>query len=83
MAAIGLLATDSTGDPMRVNLPRDLHLGDTRFNSLEIGQIVPVEILKSRFQTNDPYIQTVGILESGALLDKYAERDSKEGKAPE
>ena len=83
MAAIGLLATDSMGDPMRVNLPRDLHLGDIRFNDLEIGQIVPVEILKSRFQTNDPYIQTVGVLDTGTLVDKYAEGDSKEAKAPE
>lgn len=77
MAAICLLATESEGDPMRVNLPRDLHIGNMRFNDLEIGQIVSVKLLKSRFQTNDPYITTVGV------LDDTRKETLEEGKAPE
>jgi DNA-directed RNA polymerase subunit E'/Rpb7 len=79
MGAIALLATDMEGDPMRINIQRDLHIGNMAYNGLEIGQIVSVKLLKSRFQTNDPFITTVGILANEDVRKEIVE----EGKAPE
>ena len=48
-------------DAIRVIIPRDLHIGDETFEQVEIGEKVKVEIKKSRFQINDPYILSVGM----------------------
>ena len=48
-------------DAIRIILPRDLHLGNEEFEEADIGSLVRVEIQKSRFQVNDPYILSVGI----------------------
>jgi hypothetical protein len=47
-------------DAIRVIIPRDLHIGNEAFEAVEIGETVEVEIKKSRFQVNDPYILSVG-----------------------
>lgn len=47
-------------DAIRVIIPRDLHIGNEAFEAVEIGETVEVEIRKSRFQVNDPYILSVG-----------------------
>jgi len=47
-------------DAIRVIIPRDLHIGNEAFEEVEIGETVEVEIKKSRFQVNDPYILSVG-----------------------
>jgi len=47
-------------DAIRVIIPRDLHVGDEAFELVEIGEMVEVEVKKSRFQVNDPYILSVG-----------------------
>lgn len=51
-------------DAIRVIIPRDLHIGDEAFESIEIGENVEVEIKKSRFQVNDPYVLSVGAFRS-------------------
>uniref|UniRef100_A0A6C0BB84 S1 motif domain-containing protein n=1 Tax=viral metagenome TaxID=1070528 RepID=A0A6C0BB84_9ZZZZ len=51
----------SYNDAIRIILPRDLHIGDDAFEAVEVGQTVKVEIQKSRFQVNDPYILSVGL----------------------
>jgi DNA-directed RNA polymerase subunit E'/Rpb7 len=51
-------------DAIRVIVPRDLHIGDEAFEMVEIGEKVQVEIKKSRFQVNDPYILSVGLFRS-------------------
>jgi hypothetical protein len=48
-------------DAIRMILPRDIHIGDDAFESVQIGERVQVEIQKSRFQVNDPYILSVGL----------------------
>ena len=49
---------------IRLMVPRDLHLGDVIFDALAIGSVVPVELLRSRFQTNDPFIQAIAKLQA-------------------
>jgi DNA-directed RNA polymerase subunit E'/Rpb7 len=48
-------------DAIRVILPRDLHIGNDRFEAIQVGDRVRVEIKKSRFQVNDAYILSVGL----------------------
>lgn len=48
-------------DAIRVIVPRDLNIGNEEFESVEVGEIVKVEVKKSRFQVNDEYILSVGL----------------------
>ena len=50
-------------EAMRILLPRDLHLGNTEFDSLIEGQGVRIRLLRSRFQAKDAFIQSVGLFE--------------------
>uniref|UniRef100_A0A6C0KZR5 S1 motif domain-containing protein n=1 Tax=viral metagenome TaxID=1070528 RepID=A0A6C0KZR5_9ZZZZ len=51
-------------EAMRVLLPRDLHIGNTDFDSLKPDDSVSIQILRSRFQTNDAFISAVGMFVS-------------------
>ena len=51
-------------EAMRVLLPRDLHIGNTEFDSLKPDDYVSIQILRSRFQTNDAFISAVGMFVS-------------------
>jgi DNA-directed RNA polymerase subunit E'/Rpb7 len=59
-------------DAIRMILPRDIHIGDDAFESVQIGERVQVEIQKSRFQVNDPYILSVGLFR-GVVTEPAAE----------
>lgn len=48
-------------DAIRILIPRDLHLGNEDFESLETGDTIEVEIRKSRFQIHDKFILSVGV----------------------
>lgn len=48
-------------DALRVQIPRDLHLGNDAFEDVAIGDRVEVELKKAIFQINDPYILTNGL----------------------
>ena len=48
-------------DAIRIIVPRDVNIGNDEFESVEVGEIVKVEIKKSRFQVNDEYILSVGL----------------------
>jgi len=51
-------------EAMRILLPRDLHLGNAAFDSLTVGSLVRMRLLRSRFQANDAFIQSVAIYDS-------------------
>jgi DNA-directed RNA polymerase subunit E'/Rpb7 len=51
-------------DAIRVMIPRDLHIGDNDFDAIQVGEIVEVEIKKSRYQVNDTSILSVGMYRS-------------------
>lgn len=91
---MGMYVSYSTDkeEAIRVIVPRDLHIGNEAFEAVEIGENVRVEIKKSRFQINDPYILSVGIfLESlgkGALapappVEEVVEEEQPEEEQPE
>lgn len=79
-------------DAIHVILPRDLHIGNEEFDSLQIGEIVKVEIKKSRFQVNDEYILSVGVYlgKTGSVVaaavaesDKNNEEEQEEEESKE
>ena len=47
-------------DAIRVIIPRDLYIGDEAYDAVQIGDRIQVEVKKSRFQVNDPYILSIG-----------------------
>jgi hypothetical protein len=46
---------------IRILVPRDLHIGNEDFEALQPHDTIEVEIRKSRFQMNDPYILSVAV----------------------
>jgi len=48
-------------DAIRIIVPRDANIGKDEFESVEVGETITVEIKKSRFQVNDPYVLSVGL----------------------
>lgn len=61
---------------IRIQVPRDLHIGNLDFDAVEIGDKVEVELKRSKFQINDPYI-----LASGVFISAYQPR-TPEGSPP-
>jgi DNA-directed RNA polymerase subunit E'/Rpb7 len=47
---------------IRILLPRDIHLGNEEFDSIEEGDKLLVSLERSKFQTNDLFIVSVGRL---------------------
>jgi DNA-directed RNA polymerase subunit E'/Rpb7 len=68
-------------EAIRILLPRDLHIGNVEFDSIEEGKTVRVRLERSRFQTNDPYIMGVGVLLARVMPTPVARR-SKKAKTP-
>jgi DNA-directed RNA polymerase subunit E'/Rpb7 len=60
-------------DAVRIILPRDLHIGNEEFDTLQLGEVVKVEIKKSRFQVNDEYILSVGMYLGKTMSKPVAE----------
>ena len=63
-------------EAIRILLPRDLHVGNLEFDSIEEGKSVRVRLERSRFQANDPYIMGVGVL-LGRVMPTPVSRRSK------
>jgi len=49
-------------DAIRILVPRDLHIGSEAFEAKQPGEEVTVEIRKSRFQIQDLFILSIGVL---------------------
>ena len=47
-------------EAIRVMIPRDLHIGSEEFDEVEVGDRIRIQIKKSRFQTNDTHILSIG-----------------------
>ena len=47
-------------EAIKVMIPRDLHIGNEEFDTVEIGEKIRIEIKKSRFQMNESHILSVG-----------------------
>jgi ATP-dependent Zn protease len=54
-------------------IPRDLHIGNEKFEAIQIGDKIRVEIKKSRFQVNDTHI--LSIAEYIQTLNNFVKRN--------
>jgi DNA-directed RNA polymerase subunit E'/Rpb7 len=71
-------------DAIRIMVPRDLHIGNEEFDSIEIGDKIIIEIKESRFQVNDTHILSIGEfvgMVSGALGAEAASASAEEQDA--
>lgn len=68
-------------DAIRIILPRDLHIGDEAYDSINIGDRVSVEIKKSRYQVNDEFILSVGLFRGKEGSEYQRELNSTEMEA--
>ena len=48
-------------DAIRIQVPRDLHIGNQEYDSVKIGDIVHIELKRSKFAINDTYILASGL----------------------
>lgn len=48
-------------DAIRIQVPRDLHLGNDDYEAVQIGDMVEIEIKRSKFQINDEFILASGL----------------------
>ena len=89
---MGLYATYRNA--LRIQLPRDLHMEEGMadlFDSVQIGDTIEIELKKSLFQINDPFILTNGLFiakkeageEQVALAAATAEAEEAEEEAEE
>lgn len=68
-------------DAIRILVPRDLHLGNEEFENLDVDDTIELELRKSRFQIQDPFILSVGVFLtriSEGMKPETAEEDSAE-----
>jgi len=70
-------------DAIRIMVPRDLHIGNEEFDSIEIGDKIIIEIKESRFQVNDTHILSIGefvSMVSGALGSASGSAEAEEAE---
>jgi DNA-directed RNA polymerase subunit E'/Rpb7 len=71
-------------EAIRVIIPRDLYIGDEGYDAVQIGDRIQVEIKKSRFQVNDPYILSIGYFKGlAAKIPRNSVQESKAGAEEE
>jgi len=65
---------------IRVQVPRDFHVGSEEYDSVEVDDIIEVELKRSKFQINDKYILASGIFISkeSDKMDKVEEEEETE-----
>ncbi len=66
---------------IQIMVPRDLHIGNEEFDSIQINDMIEVEIKKSRFQVKDQYILSVGLFISKVLKAPVAIASDREEEA--
>ena len=76
---IGLHAESA---PMKILLPRDLHLGDASFEDIKEGQEVEFEVKGSRFQQGDDSIVVLGHLKSVVAPQRVEEGNAATSEEP-
>jgi len=74
---------------IRIQVPRDLHIGSEEYEEVEVGDTIEVELNRSKFQINDPYILASAIFitkksgNTGPILEESKEDVEQEGEVEE
>lgn len=73
-------------DPMKILLPRDLHLGNAEFDAIEEREEIEIEVVGSQFQQQDTHIYVLGKLKRRVLpapAGPPVEDEGADGGGPE
>lgn len=70
-------------DAIKIQIPRELHIGDEEFDNIEKGDEIQIEIRKSRFQVNDTHITSIGIYKGHGALARIPIEDGENGEVGE
>jgi hypothetical protein len=65
---------------IRIQVPRDLHLGNEDYDAVEIGDSVLIELKRSKFAINDAYILASGIYIEHEYSAQYHDNNAKNAK---
>jgi hypothetical protein len=74
---------------IRIQVPRDLHIGSEEYEEVEVGDTIEVELKRSKFQINDPYILASAIFitkksgNTGPISEESKEDVEQEGEVEE
>jgi hypothetical protein len=55
---------------IRIQVPRDLHIGSEEYEEVQVGDNVEIELKRSKFQINDPFILASGLFITNKSYDK-------------
>lgn len=76
-------------DPMKILLPRDLHLGNAEFDAIEEREEIEIEVVGSQFQQQDMHIYVLGKLKrrvmpapAGPPAEESAVGEEEDGPVP-
>jgi hypothetical protein len=70
-------------DAIRIQVPRDLHLGSEEYENVKIGDNVEIELKRSKFQINDAYILASGVFISNKLDEEEQQLGEEEEEGEE
>lgn len=62
---------------INVQIPRDFHIGNEEYDSIEVGNVIEVELKRSKFQINDRYILASGIFIAKVEEVEEVEKEEK------
>jgi len=77
---------------IRIQVPRDLHLGNEEYDSIQIGDMVNIELKRSKFAIHDDFILASGLFisseqkkvqETESKSESESESESEAEPAPE
>jgi DNA-directed RNA polymerase subunit E'/Rpb7 len=69
--------------PIKILIPRDLHIGNAEFEGIEVGQDVEFEVSGSQFKQRDKDIIVLGMLRSAMKAAPLPSLISREEETPE
>lgn len=70
-------------EAMRILLPRDYHLGNAEFDSIEVGTGIRTRLMKSTFQAKDDYIRSLGLFEGFSATASASASSAASASAPD
>jgi DNA-directed RNA polymerase subunit E'/Rpb7 len=79
MGALALLMDGGqVQESMKIQVPRDLHLGNNEFDTLQEDQQISVRLRRSQFQVNDPFIIAIAVLDAPTQAPAPAQTPTQE-----
>ena len=68
---------------IRIQVPRDLHLDNQKYDEIEVGEFIRVELKRSKFAVYDPYILASGLFIEQADEENQDDEDEDEDEDEE